>query len=49
MASAEASKAPNKVYGTFSKLPAISEGVVFTKCYEYATNTSQVLVLRNGP
>ncbi|VZH90446.1 unnamed protein product [Fusarium fujikuroi] len=26
MASAEASKAPIKVYGTFSKLPAISEG-----------------------
>jgi len=31
MASTEASKAPNKVYGTLSKLPAISEGVVFTK------------------
>ncbi|EXK33306.1 hypothetical protein FOMG_12017 [Fusarium oxysporum f. sp. melonis 26406] len=26
MASTEASKAPNKVYGTFSKMPAISEG-----------------------
>ncbi|KAF4447858.1 Ribonucleases P/MRP protein subunit POP7 [Fusarium austroafricanum] len=31
MASAEATKAPNKVHGTFNKLPAISEGARIEK------------------